>query len=177
MKQRQAAVAVVVAPCRTGDELLVLRRATVVGDPWSGHIALPGGGNEPFDTSLEETARRETLEETGIDLSHSHCIATLACVTPQSPAAPIVTIAPFVFRYSGDKAVRMSREIVESWWIPVAEFQRESAWQTATITTYDGVVIDVRGFQCRGHVLWGLTARIVEEFLSFGATDRPASET
>lgn len=166
MKRRQAAVAVVVAPGATGDEVLVLRRATVVGDPWSGHIALPGGGLEPFDASLEAAARRETLEETGIDLSHSDCIATLASVAPQAPAAPVVTIAPFVFRYTGDKSVRMSREIVESWWIPVTEFQCDDAWKIRTILTHDGATINVRGFQCHGHVLWGLTARILDEFLN-----------
>jgi 8-oxo-dGTP pyrophosphatase MutT (NUDIX family) len=170
VKQRQAAVAVVVSPGAAGDEVLVLRRATVVGDPWSGHIALPGGGLEKFDASLEAAARRETLEETGIDLSHSDCVATLASVAPQSPAAPLVTIAPFVFRYTGDKRVRMSREIVESWWIPVAEFQRDDAWKSTTILTHDGATINVRGFQCRGHVLWGLTARILDEFLGRAAS-------
>lgn len=146
--------------------MLVVRRATVVGDPWSGHVALPGGRTESADVSLEATARRETLEETGIDLSDSKCVAALTAVTPQSMGAASVTIAPFVFRYVGDKRVRMSREIVEAWWIPLMEFQRGGAWKRTSIATRDGSNLEVRGFHWHGHVLWGLTARILEEFLT-----------
>jgi 8-oxo-dGTP pyrophosphatase MutT (NUDIX family) len=55
-----------------GLELLVIRRAENELDPWSGHMALPGGGREPGDESVYDTARRETLEEIGIDLYEGH---------------------------------------------------------------------------------------------------------
>ncbi len=164
---RNAAVAVVVRPGESGDELLVLRRATYPGDPWSGHIALPGGSAESSDSSLEATARRETLEETGIDLSGSECLCELDAVAPQSVAAPLVSVAPFVFRYSGDKSVRLSIEIVEAWWIAVAEFERAEAWSTVPVATPDGRRLQVRAFQMHGYPLWGLTERILDEFLAF----------
>lgn len=174
MMIRQAAVAIVLAPGATGDELLLIRRATVDGDPWSGHLALPGGGRERVDATLEDTARRETLEETGIDLSHTARVATLTPVTPSFMAAPSITIAPFVFRYPGDKTVRMSREIVESWWIPIWQFQREGAWRMVPVTISDGSVRRVRGLVWNGYVLWGLTERILNEFLATTtASDTP----
>jgi len=163
---RQAAVAIVLSPGAAGDELLLVRRATVDGDPWSGHLALPGGGRERVDATLEDTARRETLEETGIELSHSPCVATLTPVTPSFMTAPAITIAPFVFRYAGDRRVTMSCEIVESWWIPIELLQREDAWTTTPVTIRDGSAIHVRGFMWQGHVLWGLTERILHEFLA-----------
>jgi len=43
-------------------EGLFVRRAKVPGDPWSGHVALPGGRRDPEDADLLDTARRETLE-------------------------------------------------------------------------------------------------------------------
>jgi len=165
MKKRLAAVAVVVATGESGEEVLVVRRATVVGDPWSGHIALPGGRFEPADASLEQTARRETLEETGIDLSSSDCVAALTVVTPRAMKAPTISVAPFVFRYSGDRDVTMSVELVEAWWIPIAELQRAEAWKMTTVLIRDGSTIEARSFQIRGHVLWGLTERILDEFL------------
>jgi 8-oxo-dGTP pyrophosphatase MutT (NUDIX family) len=164
-KRRPAAVAIVVAPGEAGDELLLIRRATVTGDPWSGHIALPGGGSEAVDASLEDTARRETLEETGIDLAASGCIAALGAVNPRSRGAPSVSVTPFVFRYEGDRHVTMSREIVEAWWIPVQELRQPEAWQMTSVPAHDGSTIEARGFQLRGHVLWGLTERILDEFL------------
>ncbi|MEO7042289.1 MAG: CoA pyrophosphatase [Gemmatimonadaceae bacterium] len=163
--ERRAAVAVVVRSGDSGDELLVLRRATFPGDPWSGHIALPGGGAEPSDVSLEATARRETLEETGIDLVGSECVGELKKVEPQSVGAPLVSVAPFVFRYRGDKRVRLSPEIVEAWWVAVAEFERAESWSTVQITTADSSRMQVRAFQLHGHSLWGLTERILAEFL------------
>ena len=50
-------------------EVLVIRRGEREGDPWSGHMALPGGRFEPEDLSVYTTAVRETHEEVGIDLS------------------------------------------------------------------------------------------------------------
>jgi 8-oxo-dGTP pyrophosphatase MutT (NUDIX family) len=173
MTIRQAAVAIVLSAGETGDELLLVRRATVDGDPWSGHLALPGGGREATDPTLVDTARRETLEETGIDLSGSTCVARLTPVTPSSMAAPAITIAPFVFRYDGDRSVTMSREIVESWWIPLEQLQRDGAWTTTPVTIRDGSAIHVRGFLWHGYVLWGLTERILNEFLT-SETERQA---
>ena len=165
MKERRAAVAVVVSRGEAGDEVLLVRRATVTGDPWSGHIALPGGGFEAQDSSLEATARRETLEETGLDLSAGELVAQLAIVTPRSRKAPMVSVAPFVFRYSGDKRVTLSNELVESWWYPVADLKRADAWSDVVVTVADGSTMEVRGLRLHGHILWGLTERILDEFL------------
>ncbi|KAI9323683.1 hypothetical protein BX666DRAFT_1889341 [Dichotomocladium elegans] len=49
-------------------ELLFIQRATRQSDRWSGHVAFPGGKNEPGETDTE-TAERETLEEIGLDIS------------------------------------------------------------------------------------------------------------
>src|SRR5262245_28580055 len=48
--------------------VLLIKRAKREGDPWSGHMALPGGRRDPKDASLIETAAREAREETGVDL-------------------------------------------------------------------------------------------------------------
>jgi 8-oxo-dGTP pyrophosphatase MutT (NUDIX family) len=176
MKIRKAAVAVVVAAGDAGEEVLVVRRATFPGDPWSGHIALPGGGSEPSDASLEATARRETLEETGIDLSASPCVAELAVVSPRSQGIPSVAVSPFVFRFTGDRRVTMSDEIVEAWWIPITELERADAWSMTAVTTGAGTSLTVRGFQWRGHVLWGLTERIIDEFLGAWSTRNPEQD-
>ncbi|HKK07465.1 MAG TPA: hypothetical protein VKA44_01120, partial [Gemmatimonadota bacterium] len=37
-------------------EALFVQRAETEGDPWSGHMALPGGRSAPADEDLAETA-------------------------------------------------------------------------------------------------------------------------
>src|SRR5262245_39852984 len=44
-----AAVVAMVRPGRGGAELLLIERAEHPDDPWSGHMALPGGRYEPCD--------------------------------------------------------------------------------------------------------------------------------
>src|SRR5687768_9638137 len=66
---RKAAVALIFRSGADGQpELLFIKRADYPGDPWSGQVAFPGGREEPGDSSLADTATRETREETGIDL-------------------------------------------------------------------------------------------------------------
>ncbi|KAG1166815.1 hypothetical protein G6F36_012795 [Rhizopus arrhizus] len=48
-------------------EILFMQRATRKGDRWSGHVAFPGGKDEPGESD-EDTVCREVLEEIGIDL-------------------------------------------------------------------------------------------------------------
>src|SRR5439155_1604605 len=71
---RPAAVALVLIEGREGLEALFIHRAERAGDPWSGQVALPGGRHEPSDPDLLATAIRETLEETGVDLSRAECL-------------------------------------------------------------------------------------------------------
>ena len=56
-------------------ELLFIKRATRVGDKWTGHVALPGGKRDPEDLDDQVTAVREAMEEVGIDLSYAHAMS------------------------------------------------------------------------------------------------------
>ena len=68
VNRMDAAVALIVRP-RISMDVLLIKRSTNERDPWSGHMALPGGRWEPGDAGLKQTAIRETLEETGVDLT------------------------------------------------------------------------------------------------------------
>ena len=58
-----SAVAVLICGAQEHEEVLMFQRAIREKDPWSGHIAFPGGRQEPEDQSLWHTAVRETQEE------------------------------------------------------------------------------------------------------------------
>ena len=66
--ESHAAVAILIRERNDDLEFFLVKRAEVEGDPWSGDMAFPGGKRCQNDEDLSETAMRETLEETAIDL-------------------------------------------------------------------------------------------------------------
>ena len=76
----RAAVALVLRESGGDLEALFIRRADHEGDPWSGHLAFPGGRIDPTDTGPRMAAERETLEELELDLSSSRLLGQLSDV-------------------------------------------------------------------------------------------------
>ena len=87
-----AGVALLIAP--DPDAVLLIRRAERVGDPWSGHIGLPGGRRDPADSDLLATAIRETEEEVGCLLDTSQLLGTLDDIWPRTPLPRVVVVRP-----------------------------------------------------------------------------------
>lgn len=162
----QAAVALVLRPVEEALELLLIKRARSERDPWSGHMALPGGRRDPDDEDLLRTAIRETREETGVDLDRSgRSLGRLDVVAPVSPRLPKLTISPFVFGALPDvRAMVASDEIEEVYWVPLATLREPETRGTVEIPLPGGA----RRFPCfhvAGEVVWGLTHRILTQFL------------
>ena len=129
-----------------------------------GQIALPGGRYDAADETLESTAVRETLEETALDLRQAgDVIGALNELRPRSPLLPPVIVRPFVATIAADAAVAASAEVASHFWVPLdALFAPEASRETE---------IFVRGFRMRrdaihyrGHVIWGMTERILRDF-------------
>lgn len=161
----QAAVAVVLRAQPTL-EVLLIKRAQSERDPWSGHMALPGGRRDPDDDDLRMTAVRETAEETGVDLDrHGRSLGRLDIVAPSSPRLPKLTISPFVFGVGPEvRAHVASHEIEQIYWVPVDHLRDPTTHGTVGIPLPGGT----RAFPCyevAGEIVWGLTHRILTQFL------------
>lgn len=161
----QAAVALVVR-AQPDLELLLIKRAQSERDPWSGHMALPGGRRDDEDDDLETTAIRETFEETGVDLDrHGRSLGRLDVVAPSSPRLPKLTISPFVFGVGPDVCAEVaSHEIEQVYWVPVDTLRDPARHATVDIPLPGGT----RPFPCYevvGEIVWGLTHRILTQFL------------
>ena len=76
---RNAAVAMVISEQEDrGLSALFIQRAEHPDDPWSGQMAFPGGRRESYDSSLDAAARRETLEEVGLELNEAMLVGRLS---------------------------------------------------------------------------------------------------
>lgn len=161
-----AAVSVVL---RTGSELelLLIKRAEAEGDPWSGHMALPGGRWSPSDPTLIDTAIRETVEETGLRLDTDGVnLGRLEPLEPNTFRLPPISIFPFVFAVPPGVSARVaSREVDEIHWTPVASLLAEEAVGTTPIDLGE-VTRDFPCFHVRGKAVWGLTYRILTGLLT-----------
>jgi 8-oxo-dGTP pyrophosphatase MutT (NUDIX family) len=166
VRGRRAAVALILRTSGHGRlELLMIKRAEYAGDPWSGHIALPGGREEPGDRSLEETAIRETFEETALDLAADGLLlGRLDDLGPRSAPIPPITITPFLFAYGASGIVTLSPEVAEAFWVPVDALRDPRASREIELELTGGPR-RVPSFEHEGRIIWGLTERILRQFL------------
>jgi 8-oxo-dGTP pyrophosphatase MutT (NUDIX family) len=162
----QAAVSLVLRG-REDLELLLIKRARSERDPWSGHMALPGGRKDPEDESLLATAVRETAEETAVILEEAGVrLGRLEPLRPAHRRIPLVTITPFVFGvHAQTEAEPVSHEVARTLWVPLRSLRTPTVRHTHTVELAGGDR-EFPAFRVGGEVVWGLTYRILTRFLS-----------
>lgn len=162
----QAAVLLALRPVDSL-ELLVIERAEREGDPWSGHMALPGGRRQTEDDDLLATALRETREETGLRVPRTDVLGDLVAVRPGSGRRRFsITVTPFVAAVDpGSEVVPAPSEVETALWVPLAHLASEDA--------VDELLIELEGehrafpaLSYQEYVIWGLTHRILEDFIA-----------
>lgn len=168
---RWAAIALVLRPSPAGEpELLMIKRAEAEGDPWSGHIACPGGRRDPGDRDLEHTAIRETWEETGIDLEKDgRILGTLDDMSPRTSTLPPIVIRPFVAVVKPEVAIVVSLEVAEAFWVPMAAIRETARWGRGSVEVRGGGEREVDVFRHGEHLVWGLTHRALTQLLALAS--------
>lgn len=162
----RAAVALIVRPTEGDLDLLLIRRAERHDDPWSGHVALPGGRFDPRDHTLLDTAIRETVEETGVDLRQSGTpLGVLDELHPRTPVLPPIVVTPWVFALSGTPVLVTSDEVAAAFWVPLSRLEDPRSSQDAVIERR-GQRWHTPAFILDDQVVWGMTERILRDFLN-----------
>ena len=160
----EAAVALVLhEPPGSAPELLFIERAKRDSDPWSGHMAFPGGRREPDDADLQVTARRETLEEVGVELGAPIGQLDDFQGTRNPQVRPLV-VAPYVYVADERPETRPNHEVNDTVWVPLSwildprsavevRFEHASTRDRFPAVRYDRFTI------------WGLTHRVLSNFV------------
>jgi 8-oxo-dGTP pyrophosphatase MutT (NUDIX family) len=161
-----ASVVVILREERGEYSMLFIKRREYVNDLFSGHMAFPGGKMQKGDGSKLETAIRETLEETGIDLKkNGRILGELDDVSPVNPKANHYIVTPYLALVRGDARVKPNEEVAEFVWIPLLDFRNEKLLEIRVIEKY-GMKLEDFTFRYQNYVIWGMTARILRQFLS-----------
>jgi 8-oxo-dGTP pyrophosphatase MutT (NUDIX family) len=167
-QRSQAAVAMVLREQRGVPEVLFIERAKHEGDPWSGHMAFPGGRLEPEDRDLRAAAERETLEEVGLSLADSRCLARLDDMEgrPTSPGGGLV-VSAYVYHTTDPGTLAPNYEVQQAFWFPVPELLAEERHIVYPHAKYGGRELPgiLVGAPDR-HIVWGLTYRFLDVFLA-----------
>ena len=155
-----AAVATIINPNDRGGSILFIKRTERRGDPWSGQIAFPGGRKSPTDNGLVDTAVRETGEEVGIQLSGHELLGHLPIVTTRSWR---MRVLPFVFQLKSTVSICVGAEVAEVFWVPLSDLGRLEV-ESREVRVDEGT-LSADSYVYQGHVIWGLTFRIINLLL------------
>ena len=158
-----AAVAVVIAP--DPDAILLIRRADRLGDPWSGHMALPGGRREPQDPDLLATVIRETREEVGIDLITEQLLGSLDDVVPRSPVLPPIAVRPFVFTPVSRPDFVLNPEVADARWVQLDRLLQPESRRRVQVEIQGGSR-EVEAYHLEDAIVWGMTERILSSLVA-----------
>ncbi len=162
--RHRAAVAILLRDGSAGIEALFIHRAEHPEDPWSGHMAFPGGREDEGESPLE-TAVRETQEELGVDLRGAELLGALDELRPARRHPLDLAIAPFVFRVSTTLVLQPNHEVSAVCWLSLDELM-----SGRHVSTYDysegGSVLRFPCFRVGERVIWGLTYRMFGELAS-----------
>ena len=162
---RKAAVAMILSMQDSAWKMLFIERATHPGDPWSGNIGFPGGKVEKDDADSRHAAERETMEELGVDLGGTQYLGQISDL---DGAHLPVLLSCFVYGMNGDDLdFILSEEVKDVFWLTFEELTdplRHGMHQfTFAGDRFESPCIRLP-YEDKP-VLWGLTYRMVRDFL------------
>ncbi len=159
----RAAVAAVINPQA---ELLFIRRAERVGDPWSGHVAFPGGRAEAGDEGPVGTAVRETVEEVGLALPDAgRLLGPLdELLAPVRRGPPQLVISPFVFHLQRLQPLRPNVEVASVHWLSLERLAMGEGRSSFDLE-WGGATLRMPCIELSGLRIWGLTLRMLDDLL------------
>lgn len=163
----RAAVAVVLAESPVTPELsvLLMRRATRKGDPWSGHMSFPGGRVQREDANPRATALRETFEEVGLQLADDNYLARMSDVLTRRHERPTpMIVSPYAFHCARPPQLIVNRESEEALWVPLS-FLANPANRKQMTWKQLGVTWRLPCYDYEGRRIWGLTLLMLNELL------------
>jgi 8-oxo-dGTP pyrophosphatase MutT (NUDIX family) len=148
---------------RDGNILVLLTKRTNHVEHHKGQISFPGGAVDKEDTSFQETALRETREEIGLS---KEFIDILGPIDDTLTLVSSFLIHPYVGIVRSGCAYSVNpAEVKRVLEVPLAVFHPRYATMKTYTFEYEGKSFQAPGYEYEGDVIWGATARIIDNFM------------
>jgi 8-oxo-dGTP pyrophosphatase MutT (NUDIX family) len=158
---RMSSVAIIFHEDAIGETAVYLIERQAYNGVHSAQIAFPGGKYEEFDETLEQTARRETSEEIGLDGDRLELIHPLTKV--YIPPSRFL-VHPFLFllkdSFELKKNVREVKSVIQ---MPISLLLAEQTLKVGEIVVSKGFKLNSPYYEVDGHKVWGATAMMLSE--------------
>ena len=157
---RKAAVLIAVTDSKE-PELIYTLRSDKVGSH-GGEVSFPGGMYEETDGTLENTALRESEEETGLDKNKVNILGPIDTVVSRFN----ISVTPYVGIVPHDIELNDSSDEIEACFrVPVSFLLRDKRHRNDEINR-NGDIFFMPAYQYNSYIIWGLTAMMTVDFLN-----------
>lgn len=148
--------------------LLMIQRAEHPCDPWSGHMAWPGGHVEDGERPLQ-AAIRETREEVGVDLAReAKMLGRLDDIRAVGRGRVLpMAISPYIFASARELNFDLDPdEVQDALWVPL-DFLADAAQVTDFDFIFEGRPRSYPCYRYRGKTIWGLTFLMIRQLIQW----------
>jgi 8-oxo-dGTP pyrophosphatase MutT (NUDIX family) len=148
-----------------GELHVVLTRRTDRVEHHKGEISFPGGSRDPEDADLVATALREGEEEIGLRAEHVEIVGRVDDIVTVSQfhvSAYVGALAPLASPYVWRPHPEEVAEVIE---VPLTHLMDPASLVRETVERR-GSLVEREGYRYGDHLIWGATARILQNFLA-----------
>ena len=169
--KREAAVLVPVISRADGEHLVFTKRADHLGEH-PGQMSCPGGGREPADADLRETATREACEEIGLRPEETEIVGQLDDI----PTVTDYSVRPYVARVPDREYTPDEREVAEIAVLALDDLTDLSNYESERRDHPLRGSVRIHFFRVDGFTVWGATGRMLVQFLEIATGWRMPEE-
>ena len=157
---RKAAVLIAVTDSKD-PELIYTLRSNKVGSH-GGEVSFPGGMYEEQDDTLENTALRESEEESGLDRNKVSILGPIDTVVSRFN----ISVTPYVGIVPHDIELNDSSDEIEACFrVPLSFLLRDKRHRNDEINR-NGDIFFMPAYEYNSYIIWGLTAMMTVDFLN-----------
>ena len=163
---RKAAVLIAVTDSDS-PELIYTLRSNKVGSH-GGEVSFPGGMLEDEDSSLEETALRESEEETGLDRTKVNILGPTDTVVSRFN----ISVTPYVGIIPDDLELNDNSDEIEACFrVPLSFLLQDRRHRNDEINR-NGDKFFMPAYEYDSYIIWGLTAMMTVDFMNIALDAR-----